>query len=96
MTYDSLKQSQGYNSDADEKVNVSASEIAKSMTNTLRELNMLPANRLETFEAELVNYLNDDRGDDGEKYRILNILYSLAAGKFDKEQLIELKKILNC
>ena len=78
------------NESSDERVNISSSEIAESMANTLSDLKLLPENRIDKFQEDFKNYLNNPNETDSEKYKTMNILFGLASGKFDRPQMIEL------
>lgn len=79
----------------EERVNMSASEIAESMGNTFQNMKLIPDNRIESFKVDLKNYLNNPDIEDSEKYRILNIMFNLASGKFSRDELLELNSTFN-
>lgn len=77
------------------KIKMNGSEIAESMANTFRERGLLPEDKIPLFQSDLAKYLNNPDEDEKNIYRILNILFSLAAGKFDREQLLDLQSKLS-
>ncbi len=78
-----------------ERVNMSSTEISESMGNTFQNMKLMTEERSSSFKLELKAYLDSNKVDDTEKYKILNIMFNLARGDMTREELLVLNETFN-